>query len=575
MSGPETLPRLLAERARSAPRSRVALRKRHGMWERTTAAELADRVVAIAEALRRAGVCRGTPVLVMGDATLEWLAADLAVQTAGGVSVGAYPTQALSELEAMLGGARAPIVFCDDEAQAAALAELRGVEAIVVLDPRYDLVPPADPRVRTLAAFSADAAPLDGAGAWLALTDRLTGDDDAVGSVTAGRTAPPRVAVLHHAAVLGAARAAAGRFALTARDTTLAHVPPAQTRLLDLYAPLLAGATLGFCESGRTVEADLQELRPSVVITVARALELLKARVDAREAGDGRFKRAVTRWAAAGRSAASSRNLLARLLVDRFVAAHLGLGRTRTLIVCGVPPAAVLQGFFTGIGVPVHTVYGQAESLGLTATRPAAATGTTATPVDGVRVSVAGGELHLDGAWVARRFLDGVPCATEHGVPTGDLGRLDGDGRLMVDGAAHDIVRRPGGEEVALTRVEAQLNASPYVHRAIAVALSDGGLGGLVEIERAAVAAWAAARGLTIADYAGLARAPEVVALVEELRVHANAALADHERLEAIAVLPRPLHADAVTPTFAVRRAAVLEAHGALVARLGAPAVVS
>jgi long-chain acyl-CoA synthetase len=574
MTGPTSLPALLAERARTAPGARLALRKRYGVWQPTTAAQLADRVVSVADGLRRAGVVHGTPVVVMGDASLEWLVADLAVQTVGGVSIASYPTQTAAELEAMLGGAPVPIAFCDDEVQAGVVAGL-GVATIVALDPRYDLVPPADPRVRTLAAFSSTPPP-DGAASWADLAAALAPGDDAVGAVTAGRSAPPRVAAFSHAAVLAAAHAGAQRLGLRPRDRTLAHVPPAQTRVLDLYAPLVAGATLGFCESGRTVEADLQELRPTVVVTVARALELLEARATQRAQASRRLKRAVTRWAHGGRHPGGSRNVVARRLVDRFVARHLGLDRTRVMAVCGVPAAPALQGFFTGIGVPVHTVYGQAESLGLVAITPGGrADGGVGAAVEGARVREgAEGELHVDGAWVADHFLDGTPCSVAGGVPTGDRGQVDERGHVYVSGAAHDLHRRPAGEHIALTRVEAQLNASPYVRRAVVVPLADGELGALVELERSVVAAWAAANGLAVADYAGLARAPEVAALVEDVRVRANAELTRAERVAAAAVLPRPLSAEPgapiapIAPTFAVRRGVVLDLHRALVAAL-------
>src|SRR5215211_2882967 len=174
---------LLAERAERRPGARVALEKRFGVWQPTTAAQLAERVVGAAVGLRRAGIAAG-------DATLSWLVADLAVQSVGAVSVAAYPTQTTADLEAMLAGVPVRVAFCDGEAQAAVLADA-GIETIVALDPRFELLPPSDRRMRTLAAFS--TAPVPGE-TWAGLAASVDPDAPAAGAVSAGRSASPRVA---------------------------------------------------------------------------------------------------------------------------------------------------------------------------------------------------------------------------------------------------------------------------------------------------------------------------------------------------------------------------------------------
>jgi long-chain acyl-CoA synthetase len=559
---------LLAERAQRRPRARVALDKRFGVWRPTTAGELAERVVRVAAGLQRAGVAPGDAVVVAGDPTLGWLVADLAVQTVGAVSVAAYPTQTAADLEALLAGVRVRVGFCDDEPQAALLAGA-GVETIVALDPRYDLIPPADPRVRTLAAFGATPGEDE---TWAAMAAALRPDDAAAGAVSAGRADAPRTAVFSHAAVLAAARAAARALQLTGRDVTLAHVPPAQVRVLDLYAPLVAGSTLGFCESRATVEADLRELRPTVLVTVARALELLHARAAHRATTNRRFKRAVLRWADAGRGPAGSRNAVAHTLVDRFVVRRLGLDRARAVAVCGPPVSPSVQGLFTGLGVPLRSVYGQAESLGLVTIGDAPARGAAAAaqaPLPGVRVAVgAAGELLVAGDWIAGRLLDGSACAGPDGVPTGDRGAIDDAGGVVVLGAAHDVAHGPEGEALELCAVEARLNASPFVRRSVVLPTSDGRLAALVELERATVAPWAAARGVAAADYAGLAAAPEVRELVDAVCAEANAELAAGQQIAAGAVLPRPLDSEPaapIAPTLAVRRRVVRALHRELV----------
>jgi hypothetical protein len=61
--------------------------------------------------------------------------------------------------------------------------------------------------------------------------------------------------------------------------------------------------------------------------------------------------------------------VIARALVDRIVAGRLRVNRARAVAVCGVPDGPAVEGFFTGLGVPLRAVYRPAESFGVGAIR--------------------------------------------------------------------------------------------------------------------------------------------------------------------------------------------------------------
>ena len=93
----QSLPALLVDRARRTP-ERVAYRaKTLGVYRETTWRELADRVAAVALALRARGLRARDRVAIMGHPRPEWMIADLAVQAAGGISCGIYPTSSPAE----------------------------------------------------------------------------------------------------------------------------------------------------------------------------------------------------------------------------------------------------------------------------------------------------------------------------------------------------------------------------------------------------------------------------------------------------------------------------------------------
>lgn len=123
-----------------------------------------------------------------------------------------------------------------------------------------------------------------------------------------------------------------------------------------------------------------------------------------------------------------------------------------------VPPSLVQRAL--AAGVPVAPTYGLTEACSMvTAQRPWDNQADAGPPLFCTRVRVAGdGEIHVRGLTVA-----GADPHAE--LATGDLGSLDGEGRLTVVGRKSDTIVT-GGENVAPAEIEAVLAA----HAAVAEA---------------------------------------------------------------------------------------------------------
>jgi cyclohexanecarboxylate-CoA ligase len=108
----------------------------------------------------------------------------------------------------------------------------------------------------------------------------------------------------------------------------------------------------------------------------------------------------------------------------------------------------------------------------------------TADPVTGVPVPAGGsGEVQVSGPELFAGYLDPARTAEatvsdEHGdwFRTGDLGRIDGAGRLTITGRLGDVIIR-GGENIDAAEVEAHLVAHPAVAHAVVVGEPDERLG--------------------------------------------------------------------------------------------------
>jgi O-succinylbenzoic acid--CoA ligase len=207
----------------------------------------------------------------------------------------------------------------------------------------------------------------------------------------------------------------------------------------------------------------------------------------------------------------------------------------------GPVPAALLERA-RAAGVPVSLTYGMTEACSQVTTlppkpgdtrlrlsspfRPAAiarhpaqtlAAGTTAgPPLFCTRVrTAADGEIEVAGPTLAR----GV--ASEDGwLRTGDMGRLNGEGNLLVTGRKADTIVS-GGENVAPTEVEAVLEEHPGVLEAAAIGRADERWG------EAVTALVVVRNGAKLHG--------------EELRVHCAARLAPYKVPKEVALVEGPL----------------------------------
>ncbi|MFA5951768.1 MAG: AMP-binding protein [Hyphomicrobium sp.] len=129
----------------------------------------------------------------------------------------------------------------------------------------------------------------------------------------------------------------------------------------------------------------------------------------------------------------------------------------RFVAVGGAPVSAQLAEEAWSIGIPVHEGYGLSECCSVVAlNRPGQRkAGTVGRPLDGLKVQIIDGEIVVDGPTLMNGYLNGPAAARPW--RTGDLGSIDVDGNLLVDGRKDNLLVTSYGRNVSPEWIESLL----------------------------------------------------------------------------------------------------------------------
>ena len=556
-------------------------------FEEYSSREFFDHIRDLSLGLAGLGVQPGDRVALLCESRPEWLMADLAILTQGAVTVPVYPTLSAAQVRHLLADAAASVAIAGDETQAAkvreAWPELGDLRTLIVVDPS-DGAGQSD-RELTFADTQARGHRRLLAENGLAREFKETAaaiqpDQLATIIYTSGTTGDPKGVMLTHEAVVSNVLGVDTMVTPVEDDEALSFLPLSHAfERTVMYLYLLKGVTITFAESTDTIARDMQRVKPTVMTGVPRVYEKLHARVLETAAQAPKVRQAIFAWALrVGRACSavehaggqpSSLMRVQRRLADRLVFSQIRErmgGRLRFVVSGGAALSRVVAEFLFAIGVPVFEGYGLTETAPVLTINPETAPrlGTVGKAIPRVELRIADdGEILARGPNVMIGYY-GKPEATAEAIKdgwfcTGDIGRLDDDGYLMITDRKKELLVTAGGKNVAPQPIEQRLKEHPLVAEAMLVGDGRPFISVLILPDWAALAA--AVPDSANADRAALVQRADVQARFDEVVSEVNADLPRFEQIRRFAALPTELSVEAgeLTPTLKIKRRVVAE----------------
>ncbi|MDQ3068564.1 MAG: AMP-binding protein [Acidobacteriota bacterium] len=237
------------------------------------------------------------------------------------------------------------------------------------------------------------------------------------------------------------------------------------------FMPPLVGGTVVFTSgyNPQEIVRQIKSRRVAALVCVPKVLDVLRDHVQ-QVAGSGRPP------------VPPDRHWLRRAWARRDVHRLFGW-RFWCIVVGGAPLDAQLEAYWSGLGFMVIQGYGLTETAPIvTLNHPfkKAAAGSVGTAISGVEIRIADdGEILVRGDNVTAGYYGapgGTDAAFQNGwFHTGDVGALDGQGRLTIRGRKKEMIVTPQGLNVFPEDVERALGAQPGVIESAAIGLQQDG----------------------------------------------------------------------------------------------------
>ena len=574
----------------------VWMRQKHlGLWRTKTWDQTAQAVREIAGGLMSLGFAKGECASILANTVIEWVWADIAVLSCGGVSNGIYPTDAASQVQYLCEDSSTAILFVEDDEQLDKALEVRdqlpGLRKIVVFD-MEGLRDLDDTDIISLDALR-DLGKIylvQHAGELEQRVAAVKPEDLAILVYTSGTTGKPKGAMHLHAGLVYTVR---GYNTLVAQDETdermcflpLCHIAE---RMGGEYFALYTGTKLNFVENPETIPENVREIAPTVFTGVPRVWEKFYSGVMISLKEAGALQQAAYGWGIgvgteiadkvlAGESVSGWLKLkfnIAQWLALNNVRKLIGIHHARFLVTGAAPISPDLVRWYLALGVPMLEVWGMTEtcgaSTGVPADRMRPGSIGPAASFNEVRLDPATGEILVRGKNVFAGYLN-LPEKTAETIDkdgwlhTGDVGVMDGEGYFRITDRMKDIIITAGGKNMTPSELENDLKFSPYITDAVVIGDKRPYLTVIIMIDQENVEKYAQDQDVPFSNYASLTRSTEVQALIQGEIDRVNKKFARVEQIKKFFLLENQLTAEdeELTPTMKLKRKLVEKKYAA------------
>ncbi|PFG55451.1 long-subunit acyl-CoA synthetase (AMP-forming) [Vibrio sp. ES.051] len=410
-----------------------------------TYAEVADQALKLVSALRSLGVQPGDKVALVSKNCAEWFICDLAMMLGDYVSVPIFPTAVAETIEYCVTHSESKAMIAGKLDDPTATQQvINAMPELISIALPYDTAPQCQYNFKALLE---DAVPSK---------ERPQHHDDKLMSLvyTSGTSGLPKGAMLTYGAFSWSVQQLINHIGIQENDRLFSYLPLAHIteRVYIFGSSIMAGVTTAFPESLDTFIEDVKMHRPTLFVSVPRLWTLFQQRIQ-------------------DKLPQKKLNFLLKIpfvnsLIKKKLADGLGLDQARVLGCGSAPVSPALLQWYHSIGLNITEAWGMTESFAYsTLNYPFRADkiGSVGNAGPGIELKIAeDDEIMVRGKGLFSGYYKN-DIATQESfdsdgwLHTGDIGAIDTEGYLTIQGRKKDTFKTAKGKFVAPVPIENKL----------------------------------------------------------------------------------------------------------------------
>ncbi|MEC6796218.1 AMP-binding protein [Photobacterium sp. S4TG1] len=410
-----------------------------------TYASVADKAQRLVTAFQQLGIQPGERIALISKNCAEWFICDLAMMLGGYVSVPIFPTAGADTITHCIDHSDAALIIIGKLDSSTAINEVIASHASL---PTVAFSYPETPTCQyQLDALIEQHSPI---------TERLTHHDTDLMSIvyTSGTSGMPKGAMLTYGAFVWSSQKIIEHIGLESNERLFSYLPLAHIteRVYIFGSSIMSGLQVAFPESLDTFIDDVKMHQPTIFVSVPRLWTLFQQRIQ-------------------DKLPQQKLNILLKIplistLIKRKLAQGLGLDQARVLGCGSAPVSAGLLSWYESIGLNITEAWGMTESFAYsTLNHPYRSDkiGTVGCAGPGIELRIAADkEILVRSKGLFSGYYNN-PQATQESFDndgwlyTGDIGDLDNDGYLTIQGRKKDTFKTAKGKFVSPVPIEKRL----------------------------------------------------------------------------------------------------------------------
>lgn len=553
--------------------------KKDDEWRTYNIHEYIDLTNKLSYALIELGIQPGDKVAFIVSNRPEWNIIDMAVMQIGAINVPIYPTISQEDYHFILNDCEAKLVFLDGIAVmnkvTNVLPEIPGLKHVYTMVDREKY--PYFEQLINLGTEHPHAEELERRKAAVQYTDCMTL------IYTSGTTGTPKGVMLSHSNVINQILGVEHIIECKPGAIAFSFLPEchAYERLL-IYTYQYKGMAIYYAESLATLADNIRELHPSMMCCVPRVLERFYEGIIASGKKMTGISKIIFFWAVRlaerykidddSRSWLYNFKLrIADKLVYSKIRQKIGADRFERVVSGAAALHVRIAAFFSAIQMPVF------EGYGLTETSPVIAVsdkgphqrevGCVGPPLKGVEVKISDeGEIICRGHNVMMGYYKSPELTAEvidkdGWFHTGDMGRFNDHGLLVITGRLKSLFKTSGGKYINPDVIETKFCASKLIEQIVVVGENQKFAGALIVPSFTELKNWCATQKIKYTTPEDIIKNPEVLKLMAKEVQELNKGLGETEKIKKHVLLADEWSVGngLLTPTLKVKRRKIAE----------------